>query len=152
MTVPAPRGAQTGGGQDNDLIVGTLRRLEDTVATGFRDLHGSIEKLRDETVHRREFDRYRDERALEWVEARRQHDKDVAEMRETADRERTVREERERQEARDREAQERQDEKDARERAAQEKRDRRVEWRWRLGLLAGAATAFGTALLNHPTH
>lgn len=34
----------------------------------------------------------------------------------------------------------------------QVKRDRRIEWRWRLGLLGGAVTAFGAALIGHTGH
>lgn len=85
MTVPAPRGAEAGGSADETttvlgILVATTRRIEDTVARGFDSVNLQLSRLPDTYVNLRDFDRYRNERAAEWVDAKKQHDRDIDEL------------------------------------------------------------------------
>lgn len=58
MTVPAPRGGETGQGDPTVLgiLVETTRRIEGSVSTGFRDVRQDMAEMRRETVTRTELD------------------------------------------------------------------------------------------------
>jgi hypothetical protein len=79
MSAPAPRSSSEG--QVVSIVVEGLRRLEDSVAQGFRDVNATLSRLPEQYVARREFDRYRDEQTLDLQQAQRKHDNDVAELR-----------------------------------------------------------------------
>lgn len=135
MTVPAPRGGDTGQEQTTVLgiLVETTRRIEDTVARGFDNVNTQLARLPEVYVARREFDRYRDERAVEIQGGLQKHDRDIAELRAAQDKEREAREKQEEQERADAKARE---------------QGRRVEWRWRIGLAVGAAVSFGSQYIH----
>lgn len=68
------------------MVTTQLSKLQDTVTLGFRDLGADLARLRDETVHRREFDRYRDEMRLDWTEAVQKRDREIADLRDSHER------------------------------------------------------------------
>lgn len=79
--VPTPRETNEGRAEVVSIVVDGLRRLEDSVATGFRDINAALSRLPEQYVPRREFDRYRDELTLDWQQAQNKHDADVQALR-----------------------------------------------------------------------
>lgn len=80
---PVPRPSAEDNTTVLGLVAGQLSKLQDSVSTGFRDLSADISRLRDESVARREFDRFRDELRVDWSEAVAMRDREIAEIRTT---------------------------------------------------------------------
>lgn len=131
MTVPAPRDSSETGSTVPAIVVEIFREGLAEVKEAVRDVNTSIVQLRGETVSRHDYERFLDHFRIDWAAAQLKHDADIRSVTDAVASEREAREERERQDA----------------------QSRRVDWRWRWGLLGGFVTAITAAIAGHiPFH
>lgn len=67
------------------IVIDIFREGLAEVKDAVKEVNASVAALREEAVHRREFDRYREERLVEWQAGQAKHDRDIADLRAEAD-------------------------------------------------------------------